>query len=174
MKNKGFTLIELLVVVLIIGILAAIAVPEYQKSVLNSRLSQYLVYMDALRKGADVYYLTHNTTPYDTRDIDVSIYSEAVEFGPSKIVTKDSKSTAVFFKDGIECAFSRDGVGCLGKDYFIFSLHPWAAAQYQYKKGFICYGYKNSKAEAVCKSRSNGVVIDYNSLVQSNGYRIKE
>ncbi len=56
-KVKAFTLIELLVVVLIIGILAAVALPQYQKAVRKARLSQLDVTINALTKAIDVYVL---------------------------------------------------------------------------------------------------------------------
>ena len=73
MKNQAFTLIELLVVVLIIGILAAIAVPQYQKAVLKSRLHTGMPIVESLYQAQQVYYLTHGDFATDVDALDISI-----------------------------------------------------------------------------------------------------
>ena len=59
----AFTLIELLVVVLIIGILAAVAVPQYQKAVEKSRIAQARMFLDAIYKGYQLCVLQNGMSP---------------------------------------------------------------------------------------------------------------
>ena len=71
--TKAFTLIELLVVVLIIGILAAIALPQYQKVVEKSKASQAFVVLKALIQAQENYRLANGVSANSFDELGVEI-----------------------------------------------------------------------------------------------------
>ena len=71
--RRGFTLIELLVVVVIIGILAAIAVPQYQKTVYKSRYATLKSLTESIFQAQKVYYLANDTYADDFAKLDIEL-----------------------------------------------------------------------------------------------------
>ena len=89
-NKKAFTLIELLVVVLIIGILAAIALPQYQKAVYKTRYIQLKTLAHAIANAQEVYYMANGK--YATRFDDLDVNTPAF----TSETTSDTSNTRYF------------------------------------------------------------------------------
>ena len=65
LNQKGFTLLELIIVVAIMGILVAIALPQYQNYQVRSRIGDALNLVGSAKTAAVVYYSEKNNWPFN-------------------------------------------------------------------------------------------------------------
>ena len=151
-KSKGFTLIEMLVVVLIIGILAGIALPQYQSAVRKTRVAEAKITLRALVDATDRYFLQNGYGDWSYDDLDIEMPTEYKNWD----IAED------------ECA---DG-GCL------FYARPKWETGYQIKYAsqryfngediecgnFICFGY-NETGNKICK-QIGGKETEFDSTYQ--------
>lgn len=84
-ENAGFTLIELLVVVLIIGILAAVALPQYEVAVEKSRLAAVMRNVKTIKMAADLYFMANGRYEDDMTVMDVGEISGCTSVGSGQL-----------------------------------------------------------------------------------------
>lgn len=148
----GFTLIELLVVVLIIGILAAVAVPQYQVAVAKSRLGAIQTNVKAIAEASELYYMANGAyAPDDITVLDISEMSGCVQKGTGNMQCGDywydynagGTWTSESRVDG--CIYSN---GTRTICYLQYLAHSPSRADQRY-----CLAYDNTElSHKVCKS----------------------
>ena len=130
-NKKGFTLIELLVVVLIIGILAAIALPQYRRAVAKSKSAQLKTLISSIVRSVQEYHLVNNSYPTSFDEIDVDVEWEYTTNNVCGVATPGNKgikqsedfqivlnySSGTEFR-GVLGLFSKGPYKCTGFVYF--------------------------------------------------------
>ena len=153
---SGFTLIELLVVVLIIGILAAVAVPQYQKAVRKARLSEVVTTFDALSKGIDMWLLENgypsdgaHFTGTDKVELDIKIpcVSENGQYCFTKIGRINTACFSSYCNMQIDTQYNTDGT--TGNNWIDGAEIDFS--KYQDKWGIIVFFNNSSQKRELCQ-----------------------
>ena len=159
-KNcKGFTLLELLVVVLIIGILASIALPQYRNTVRRARVAEAKIALRAIVDATDRYILQHGDSYWSSLDeLDVQIQEE-------------TNNWEIYID---ECVQGENGLrGCIAiaepkweNDYEIeYRSYNYDGGEHVMSGKFNCWA-ANDNGHKICKSLGGQLVEGYEDMYQ--------
>ena len=146
-NNNAFTLIELLVVVLIIGILAAVAVPQYNKAVLKSRYVQLIAAIRPAFQAQQAHYLATGTYTANWDELSIEL--------PGQISNWNVEGDTLRFGD-YYCLLSSGSHGAAGVECVYTSKQNYILEYRIYVSGAeTCSVSQDWKdGNAVCKSIS--------------------
>lgn len=156
---KGFTLIELLVVVLIIGILAAVALPQYQKAVEKARLATYMPLVRALYQAEEAYYLENDEYTPDLEALSLHLPFNDCELTQNKadgFYTCGDNEIGIFSKQKIEYRNSN-----ITYVHYLKDSDP--NADIPRKKGEVWCWAKTEMYRNICKSLGPGTEYEGNA-----------
>ncbi len=97
-NNKGFTLMEIMIVVLILGTLASIAVPQYNRATKKAKVAVNLPLMRALRDDIINFYILNHTKP--TSLFQLSLNRGEFDIDSETVATHKSTNCTISLKDG--------------------------------------------------------------------------
>jgi len=164
MKNNkpGFTLIELLVVVLIIGILAAVALPQYQMAVNKSRVTQAYVMLRALAGSQERYFLETGGT-YANRFDQLDVFMDKSCTGNPCTVGPYTYTLWTNPQRQIDVGLSTIGINL---SYFYADPDP-SSVYYTYgvRKGWYkCDSKSTPQGKKLCAGLSTGTQIQRSTI----------
>lgn len=91
--QKGFTLVEILIVVVILGILAAIVIPQFSEASTEAKLNSSLSSLQTLRSQISLYKIQHNDNPPCHGTFDADTFKEQLEqYSDAAGTTSDTKT----------------------------------------------------------------------------------
>lgn len=142
MKN-GFTLIEVLVVVLIIGILSAVAVPQYQAAVNKVRFAAVMPLVKALKEAEEVHYLANGSYTADFSALDIAL---PPDFQEGDVCTGNGKMLLCLLESD-DRVYGGSMAGGATRNLYVLYLDRSA-----YPGESVCYAQGADDSDALCKS----------------------